>query len=283
MEVKLLTCCHRESERGDDLLVTVKAGAALSDDAVVCDHADDDGENISLLNKEYNELSVAYWAWKNYEAIGSPDYVGLMHYRRYFYLDARLKDAVLRTSCPAELFREKALLDKERISLLLSHADFLCPRPARRRSVRAHYALTHDGRDLDLLEEVIADIAPEYLSVAREYFEGKECFFFNMFVFPREIFFRYAAFLFPVLEEYRKRKGGEGRLFVSERLTGVFLSALMKEGLKPTYLPVLYRDGNGETRLRAFLTEWKAADTLKGKLLSFRKILSFRRRERRRV
>ena len=29
-------------------------------------------------------MTSLYWAWKNYDALGNPDYVGLMHYRRHF-------------------------------------------------------------------------------------------------------------------------------------------------------------------------------------------------------
>ena len=41
---------------------------------------DNTGDNISLKNPYYCELTGVYWAWKNLEA----DYVGLVHYRRQF-------------------------------------------------------------------------------------------------------------------------------------------------------------------------------------------------------
>ena len=45
---------------------------------------DNSGENISSKNRLYSECSAFYWAWKNFEQIGNPEYIGLMHYRRHF-------------------------------------------------------------------------------------------------------------------------------------------------------------------------------------------------------
>lgn len=281
--IKLLVCCHKESEKGDDLLVTVKAGAALHRSDAVCDFSDDDGENISALNPAYNEMTVLYWAWKNLDKIGDPDYLGLMHYRRYFYFDARRTDVRLRTQVPKELFREKSLLSEEHVKLLLTHGDFLCPRPSKRRSVYKHYAMTHHASDLDTAIEILKELKPEYAQAADEYLAGKDSFFFNMFVFPKDTFLRYCEFIFPILEEYGKRRGLEERLFISERLTGIFLHQLTLEGKIPVYLPVLVREGTTKEKWKAFFAEWKSTKGLKGKARAAARLFLRRRRESRKI
>ena len=40
---------------------------------------DDTGENISQLGSKLCEFTTIYWAWKNYNKLGNPDYIGFMH------------------------------------------------------------------------------------------------------------------------------------------------------------------------------------------------------------
>ena len=49
---------------------------------------DNEGDNISIKNPRYCELTGIYWAWKNLDS----DYIGLVHYRRYFGGRNRGKD-----------------------------------------------------------------------------------------------------------------------------------------------------------------------------------------------
>ncbi|EAK5848006.1 DUF4422 domain-containing protein, partial [Campylobacter lari] len=48
---------------------------------------DNTGENISYLNRYFCELTGIYWAWKNYDKLGNPDYIGFAHYRRLLFND----------------------------------------------------------------------------------------------------------------------------------------------------------------------------------------------------
>ena len=52
-------------------------------------YQDNQGNNISSVNKSYCELTTQYWAWKNMQA----DYYGFCHYRRFFsFSEKKLKE-----------------------------------------------------------------------------------------------------------------------------------------------------------------------------------------------
>ena len=61
-----------------------------------------------------------------------------------------------------------------------------------------------------------------------------------MFVFDKDTFIKYADFLFLVVDEFCRVKEHSLRLFISERITGLFIYKLIKEGKKPLYLPVMH-------------------------------------------
>lgn len=102
MNVAVLEVCHKPYRQSrTDCLVPIHAGRAVaaerskdgtlnaSDLAWLRANAtgDDTGDNISAMNRNLNEFTALYWAWKNQEALGNPRYFGLVHYRRHFIVD----------------------------------------------------------------------------------------------------------------------------------------------------------------------------------------------------
>ena len=65
----------------DSIYLPVHAGAAGKANISLSYQRDDEGENISLKNPNYCELTALYWLWKNSKA----EYLGLAHYRRQKY------------------------------------------------------------------------------------------------------------------------------------------------------------------------------------------------------
>lgn len=88
--VKILVGYHRPAVLlKDEVLTPIHLGRALATEASkdgsmskedyqwMLDNmiGDDTGENISEENRKYCELTALYWAWKNYDKLGNPDYV----------------------------------------------------------------------------------------------------------------------------------------------------------------------------------------------------------------
>ncbi len=83
MDIKILVASHKKAEMPEDsMYLPVHVGRVLYPDREFGYQSDAEGDNISIKNPYYCELTALYWAWKNLKA----DYVGLAHYRRHFSL-----------------------------------------------------------------------------------------------------------------------------------------------------------------------------------------------------
>lgn len=283
MGTKLFVCCHKEGSLSKvDGISTIKVGADLPGRDFCADYSDNDGENISAKNLTYNELTAIYWAWKNYDKIGAPESIGFMHYRRSFLFDARVADSVVKTSCPEGAFLEKSGYCDVKLDNIMSMCDFVSARPCVRRSVRSQYVSSHGEDSLDFMVKILKEKSPKYSDICDKYLKSKNCYFFNMFIFPKDIFFEYCAFVFPILEEVANRFPNE-RLFVSERLTGIFITALIESGKVCTYLPVVFRDGNGENAFKRFANDVISHKGIRGFFAAIFHLFGGRHGERRRI
>ena len=175
---------------------------------------DNTGDNISLKNKNYCELTALYWLWKN-----STDLIiGLEHYRRMF-----LNDNI----------NEIGLLKEEEIISILSNYDIIVPTLYNNkiRTVYQHYVADHNKRDIDLVQNIINNKYPEYNNSFNQVMNSKYEYGFNMLITRKEILDDYSQWLFDILfelesridiskyDEYQKRVYG----FLSERLFNVWL------------------------------------------------------------
>lgn len=228
MDIKIFVCCHQPcAVPSHPLLVPLQAGAALADGHFAGFVHDDTGENISGRNRSYCELTGQYWAWKNVEA----DYYGFFHYRRYLYPDQTAKRPY-RIEAGADLERLDKLRFSELEDLIPKH-DLILPKGENMYvPVREHYACApfHHGEDLELAEQILLERCPEYLDAADRYLSGTVCYFGNIFIMRRSVFLDYCQWLFPILEEFDRRRDVAGygvqerRVdgYLAERLLGVY-------------------------------------------------------------
>ena len=79
MDIKILVATHKAYWMPeDDVYLPLHVGREGKRDLGFV--GDNTGDNISLKNPNFCELTGLYWAWKNLQC----DYIGLCHYRRYF-------------------------------------------------------------------------------------------------------------------------------------------------------------------------------------------------------
>lgn len=229
--------CHR-AEDADRIEGVTPILAGGKSEGILSDYT---GDNISDINSVYNEMTAVYWLWKHYDEIGSPACIMIQQYRRRFAFNVKYNYDECDLLTEKEL--EKISLDTRTVENIFEEADFAAPYPLRVRSVKKQYSAAHDPRDVELALTIISELTPEYAETAKEYFEGDASYLYNMFAFDRETFFRYAEWIFAVLGEFVKRRTSEGRLFISERLTGIFFRKLTEEGKREKRLPVLFVTG----------------------------------------
>ena len=197
---------------------------------------DDVGDNIAEKNDKYNELTAIYWVFKHIDEFKNVKYFGFDHYRRLFCFSNLNETVFVRKEINEKLIN----IDNDRLCQIFHDYDFVCPSPSYYRSVRKHYQRSHNKEDLDVLLEAINNISPKYKDDAEDYFDNSREFLYNMFIFKKEDFFEYCSFVFPVLEEFLKLKSDAQRLYVSERLTGIFINHLLNKGMSGLFLPVLH-------------------------------------------
>ena len=81
-DVNVIVATHKKYLMpSDNVYLPVHVGGGLCDTDFGY-QKDSTGDNISQKNPYFCELTGLYWAWKNLDS----DYIGLVHYRRYFTL-----------------------------------------------------------------------------------------------------------------------------------------------------------------------------------------------------
>ncbi len=255
-KIKLLVCYHKpDTLIKNEVFTPIHLGRAIAKKEMKPDDpklkwlldnmiGDDTGDNISELNRTYNELTALYWAWKNYDKLDDPDYIGLMHYRRHFVFNEGEIKVYEIPEMESEHYPEILNFDPERLSKELESCDFAC-HLGKVDGIYKHYLANHRIEDMELALKLLKEMYPQYSRAADEYMMQDVGNFCNMFIFPKQLFFKYCEFIFSILEEFRKRTDiSEKRFFISERLTGIFIYKMMKEGKKYKVYPINFVSEN---------------------------------------
>lgn len=251
--IKIFTACHAPTPiLQDGIHIAVQGGRYnyLNSENSKFDRqwfklntiGDDTGDNISKLNGYYNEMTILYWVWKNYEKIGNPDYVGFDHYRRHFIFDKwqRLNNERWTVDFPFFNKQYESNLKEENIQNYINKYDCLYTKAVTKISVYEQYknSYMHDIKDLDFVLKYIKDKYPKIYDSAIKYVNGVNNYYCNMFILKKSLFFEYCEFTFDVLnkffqqKDYSKSSYDEMRFYISERITGIFIQYLIDRKIK---------------------------------------------------
>lgn len=193
--IKVLIATHRDFKAPSDLQLYLPVHVGSSGKADLGYQRDDEGDNISLKNPNYCELTGIYWAWKNLNA----SYVGLVHYRRYF------SNKPMRYS--KNLLVDDVAISRHDILVALQKCDVIVPKKRKYyiETLYSHYANTFDASHLDQTRDILKSLYPEQLAVYDLTMKQTSGYMFNMFIMKKDLLNNYCEWLFPILDELYTR------------------------------------------------------------------------------
>ncbi len=231
MDIKIIIAAHKSCDiPRDEIYLPVQVGKVLHPELELGYQPDNDGDNISSKNPFYSELTAIYWAWKNLQC----DYIGLVHYRRFFKYKNKKNDMA-------------SILSSEEAKKLCLNYDIILPKKRKLyiETVYSHYDHTFDGGQFDNARKIISNDCPEYLTFFDKAMNRRSEHLFNMFIMKKDIFNKYCGWLFPLLNkletyyDLQNMDPFQARLIgrVSERLLDVWI---MKNNLKYKEIDYIY-------------------------------------------
>ena len=156
----------------------IQSGSALTEERIA-NLRDNTGDNISIKNKYYSEVTVTYWLWKHSVA----DYVGLNHYRRIL----KLPENILH------------VLSSYRIDGILPVPVLVHP------TALAHHAWYISTDYWDCTMAVMKQIYPGCYDKAQAFFSNQRFYLHNIWILSREHADAFCEWLFTILFEVEKR------------------------------------------------------------------------------
>ena len=180
-------------------------------------------DNISNRHKNYGDLSVIYWVWKN----TNNDIVGISHYRRYLYKKFAFK-------IPNEY------ADELEIASVLDEYEMIVPKLHHFRVSVLDQILENSiyEEDYYILRDVIYKMYPEYTRAFKEVFSGNETYLYNIFIAKREVYNEYCIWLFSILFEVEKKVDIDKLDKIRERIFGFMAERLFTVYIKKNNIKV---------------------------------------------
>mgnify|MGYP000045857926 CR=1 FL=1 len=232
--IRLFSVFHKEYPIPNcDWITPIQVGRRHASIKLPMVHDDMGSVSISDKNARFCELTALYWIWQNLNNFDEK-YIGLAHYRRYFFfppeppvhahytstefLDGVITEPKLWDHITEQLSNDKLIIP---IPVSFSHADL---------NIKTQYIFAHNESDWLVLENTIAEMYPEYQPAFNRFSQTDELSGYNMFIGPKDFIQQYCMWLFPLLfamephiahkeDAYQNRVFG----FMAERLQNVYI------------------------------------------------------------
>lgn len=242
-DVTILVCCHKKDfcHTGEGFY-PIHVGKALHPELDLGIPGDDTGDNISIKNPNYCELTAHYWLWKNGP---KTKYVGLNHYRRYFDFGSKTAWWIPRRNLSESEVRTSQLSLPDLDIIFRDYDIILARKDVYPQSLADDYRRCHVSEDLHILEDVVRVYYSDYYdSFKHIMYRTNKLSHYNMFITNGKLFDEYSSWLFGVLAKVEERVKispypYQARVFgfMAERLLNVYVH---KHALRVKYLPILW-------------------------------------------
>lgn len=210
--MKIYVVTHKDFDKPElpDIYASMQVGTSINKKLENMDYYDNTGDNISQRNLVYNEMTAAYWIWKN----SKEDIVGLCHYRRYFVHFKGLVDRFVRNKITG--FIEKKWIEKKLKKYdAIVHVVTYFPNGT---NLLQSSVKVKNGKDFEVVKEVLTDLYPDYLDAFDKVMNSKTAHLFNMIITKKDTYDAYCEWIFGVLFEVENRLRAAGEENFSRRM-----------------------------------------------------------------
>lgn len=258
--IKIIVCCHKKDIcYNKEPYFPIQVGKANANVNLGI-QGDDTGDNISIKNTSYCELTGMYWAWKNLKGV---DYIGLCHYRRYFDFHNQCQKLIPTTEFCSDSMGTldfsvpESYLEKIKKGKIIVPAQLHYPQ-----TLMQDYMRNHVSDDFRVLSKIMDETQSEAIkrSFDKVVKNGNKLIRFNMFLMSWTDFDAYCTWIFDLLKKVEDNtdisnyNSVQRRIYgyMSERLFNVWIDAYHPNKVE---LPVMFFVDNPRRKRNSVL--WK--------------------------
>lgn len=137
---------------------------------------DDIGDNISETNRRIGFFTGTYWAWKNYEKIGNPEYFGSFGFRRLLSCDF------------LENLTQYDCIFPYMIDMTNSGG-----------TIKDHIIKLHGLNMYQIMVDIFKNNHPNDFYNFEKYLQLNRAYWYEIYIMKKQIFFDFCNFIYPIL------------------------------------------------------------------------------------